>query len=124
MAISTKHIYRAKHILIMCLVLFALIPCMLKGAFLNTLSLDYAKPFNKSKTTTQLNSCQYYQDKSQQISSAEQKKINKKTNSLTISTGLYYITRSIKKYSKYSLDFSGNSPPKYILYKRLKLDVA
>jgi hypothetical protein len=56
-------------------VLFTLSPCIVKEAFFNVVSVDYAKPLNKAKTIT-LNSCQYWQNKGQQLSIFKQSEIN------------------------------------------------
>lgn len=118
------YIRNAKHILLMCFILFALSPCIVKEVLFGPAIVEYAKPLNKSKTTTQTNSCQYSQTENQQISVVKQTKINKQTEPVDFLASQPFVARSAKILGKYSKTFSGNSLPKYILYKRLKLDIA
>lgn len=121
---TTRHIKNTKHILTLCFALFALSSCIVKETVLGAVNLNYAKPLNKSKTTTQVNSCEYSQNEHQHISTVKKVKISKKTQPVCFSDNLYFLKRPDKAYHKYSKNTSGSSPPKYILYKRLKLDVA
>lgn len=104
-------------------ILFALSPCIVKEALLEMANVEYSKPLNKSKTTTQVNSCQYFQNASRQISTIKNANISKQTAPVCFSDNLYFFVSSDKT-GKYSKNTSGNSPPKYILYKCLKLDIA
>lgn len=113
-----------KHIFWVWFALFALSPCVVKEAIFNVVNAEYSQPLNKSKTTAPTNSCQYSQNDKQQVSVVKQSKINKQTEPAEVAKNLFFVVRSIGINTNYSNTTSGNSPPKYILYKRLKLDVA
>ncbi len=121
---TENHIRNTKHILLMWVVLFSLSPCIVKEALFSSASVGYAKPLNKSKTTAPTNSCQYSLNENQQVSVVKQSKINKQIEPTDFSEKRLFVIRSTKIHGNYSKTFSGNGPPKYILYKRLKLDVA
>ncbi|MDD3772229.1 MAG: hypothetical protein RBT46_01530 [Weeksellaceae bacterium] len=121
---TKNHIRNTQHIVLMWFVLFALSPCVVKEAFFGISNTEYAKPFNKTRTITPTNSCQYSQNEKQQISVVKQSDINKEIEPFVVSENLFFAVRSIKINNKYSKNSSGNSPPKYILYKRLKLHIA
>lgn len=120
---TTSHIRTARHILLMWFVLFALSPCIVKETLFSGINVEYAQPLNKSKTTTPTNSCQYSQNDNRQISVVKQSNINKQTEPVDISGNQHWIARSAKIYGNHSKTFPGNSPPKYILYKRLKIAI-
>lgn len=121
---ATGYIKHMNHILLMSLMLFALSPCVVKGGWFGSVNVEYAKSLNKSKATTQANSCQYSRITDQLTSTVKQAKINNRKEPGGFSGDLCFEIRCDKEYSKYSKTSSGSSPPKYILYKRLKLDVA
>lgn len=121
---AKPHIGNVKHIVLMWFVLFALSPCVVKEALFSVANVEYAKPTNKTKTTAPTNACQYSQNDNQQISVTRKANIGNHTEPADVSVNLFFVVRSIGINTKYSKTFSGNSPPKYILYKRLKLDVA
>jgi len=121
---AKSHIKKLKHILCVYFALFALSPCVVKEALFSVANVEYAKPLNKTKTTAPTSSCQYSQNDKQQISVVKQSKINKQTEPAEVSEILFFVVRSVGINTNYPKTTSGNSPPKYILYKRLKLDVA
>lgn len=121
---AKSNIKNLKHLLWVCFAFFALSPCVVKEALFSVADAEYAKPLNKSKTTAPTNSCQYSQNENQQISVVKQSKINKQTEPDEVTENLFFVVRSVGINTNYSKTTSGNSPPKYILYKRLKLDVA
>lgn len=105
-------------------VLFSLAPCSVKSSFLTSIDIEHSLPFNKTKTTHSSNysSC----DVSHSVTNTS------KEYNTTISTQFnfskdkvhpFILTTVPKKYHFEKLT-SGNSPPLYILYKRLKLDLA
>ncbi|MBA9079833.1 hypothetical protein FHS90_004574 [Rufibacter quisquiliarum] len=124
MPLQTSHIYKIRHLLLVCLVLLGLMPCGVKEALLGTVNVDYVKALNGSKTTAPFNSCQYTQSTDPLLSAVRQSKILKQAEPICFSCARFFLTRSAKTNHRCSPDYSGNSPPKYILYKRLKLDVA
>ena len=117
-----KHICTAKHLLTMCFFLFALSSCAVKESLLGLVQTDYAKPTNRSQTTTQNGFCSYTVATGKEVSVTNHSKIKyrKETELLTASFVGIFPHRTKTSYLK---TFSGNSPPKYILYKRLKLPI-
>ncbi|MDH6250408.1 hypothetical protein M2347_000135 [Chryseobacterium sp. H1D6B] len=109
----------------MLVVVFSLSPCSLKRELLAIFDIQYISSLNKVKTT----SPQTYTCDSVNESSSNRISISK--NSLKSKENKYFIsfdalshpkenTISQNNYSGYS---TGNSPPKYILFKRLKLNL-
>lgn len=119
-----SHIKKIRHIVLMWFVLFSLSPCTVKEALSQVVSMDYAKPLNKSKTIAPTSSCSYSQNDNQQISVVKKAKIYKEIEPVQVVNNLCFTVLSSKGYNDYSKTSSGNSPPKYILYKRLKIDIA
>ena len=119
-----NYIKNFRRIILMWFVLFSLSPCTVKEVFFTSINIDYSKPLNKSKTTTQTSSCAYSQNESQQISVVKKSKINKQIEPVDFTHNQYFAVHSVKIDNDYSKTSSGNSPPKYILYKRLKIDIA
>lgn len=124
MSKKRKHIKYLKHIVLILFLLFSLSPCTVKEALFHSVNTDYAKPLNKSRTTTPTSSCSYSQNDNKQISVVKKAKINKEIESFNSVNNLCFAILSVKVYNDYSKTSSGNSPPKYILYKRLKIDIA
>lgn len=116
-----KNIVRLQHILLLCLTWFALTPCKVKESWLSVVDISYAQPLKSA--TTSVNSCQYFQSENIQTSSHEQSKVlrNQKTTHFYKFNAFATIEKSSS--SEDSKQFFGHSPPKYILYKRLKLDI-
>ena len=116
-----KHICTLKHLLTMCLLLFALSSCAVKESLLGLVQTDYAKPTNRSQTTTQNGFCIYTVATGKEVSVDNHVKIKTRKDS-AFTENLIEIghKKNLKSYFK---TFSGNSPPKYILYKRLKLHI-
>lgn len=113
-----------RHIVLMWFVLFSLSPCTVKEALFHSVNTDYAKPLNKSKTTVPTSSCSYSQNDNKQISVVKKSEISKQIEPVDVADKPYFAVLSTKVYNDYSKTSSGNSPPKYILYKRLKIDIA
>ncbi len=108
----------------MCFVLFSLAPCLVKEVWFSTANIDYSKPLNNSKTTSQANVCQHASQERRHISAAKKSNFLKRAGTVELSGKQYFASHSVKIEYGYSKSFSGNSPPRYILYKRLKIDVA
>jgi len=119
---TDNHIKNARHILLMCFVWFALSPCIVKNVLFSAANMEYTQPLNKTKTPA--NSCQYAQNDIQQVSVAKRTNSNKPIKPVNVSANRYYIAHSAKIPGNYSGTFPDNGPPKYILYKQLKLDLA
>lgn len=118
-----KHIRTAKHLFLTCFLLFALSSCAVKESFLGMVLTDYTKPTNRSQTTTQNGFCSYNIATGKEASVTDHSKIKCRKES-DFFTGNYVLDIYSKKSTQFfSKTFSGNSPPKYILYKRLKLPI-
>lgn len=107
----------------MCFVLFALSPCVVKSALFGVVNVEYIKPTNKAKTSTQTSICQY--SSAENIESSTEKATNfflsvKPTDS---TNNHLFVVRKIDIFDNFFACFLGNSPSKYILFKRLKLDI-
>ncbi|WP_426278810.1 hypothetical protein ACN9MN_06155 [Chryseobacterium sp. S-02] len=118
------HIHFYKAITILSLLAFSLSPCSVKRDVLNIFDIQYFGTLNKVKATAASTAnC----DASFQNSSATSKvKAHKKVQQLDFSfhVNLYLKNPGAEKtLPSYSKTTTGNSPPKYILFKRLKLDL-
>lgn len=118
-----SHINNFRRVVLMCFVLFSLSPCTVKKALFTSANADYAKPLNKSRTITPTNSCSYSQNESQQISIVKKSKVNKQIEPVGVFDNQHFAVYSVIICNNYSNTTSGNSPPKYILFKRLKIDI-
>lgn len=119
----TKHIITTKHLLWVCFMVFAFSTCAVKDVFYSFINLEYSKPLNKSKTSLNGSSCQYTQVNTTETSIVQQSEIAREFDCNEVAQKPTFDIRSKQLSSADLLHFSGNSPPKYILYKRLKLDV-
>lgn len=117
-----SHIKALKHILLVWLVLFSLAPCSVKEVF-NGVLYSSQKPLNKTKTALIEAGCEIspraYREKSVSQSEAGR----------TVIPMLFFGAKKAESrpavfFEGFSGIYSGNSPPKYILYKRLKVDAA
>ena len=120
MCAAKSFIRNANRILLIGLVLLALGPCVVKEALFSVANTAYTKPLNKTRAIP-TNACQYVQHDNQQL--VKESNRNRQIESSHLSDKYYVVARSTKIAGKYWKTFSGNSPPKYILYKRLKIDV-
>jgi len=102
----------------MWLILFALTPCTVKAAFLDSLEVAYQKPLNQSKTTV-ANSCPYAFETLRTVSHSKEVKVVDGAKQVGfLNKNLARPTTPTKKFKEDNLS---NSPPKYILYKQLKI---
>lgn len=108
----------------MCFIVFALSPCTIKDILNDVAYTEFARSFNKSKTTTSGNSCTYGQNAYQLASATEIKKINEKKEPGYFQRSKTFISFSFHNSKGNPKAFSGTSPPKYILYRCLKIDLA
>lgn len=121
MLTTAIHIRNLKHTIMMCFLLFALSSCAVKESILGLMHTDYAKPTNRTQTTSQNGFCSYTVVTGKEVSVNNHAKI-KTQKGFVFKGNLIEIFRK-KNTESYSKTFSGNSPPKYILYKRLKLHI-
>ncbi len=122
MSSAKAHISFYKTIAIMLLLAFSLSPCSVKRDLLDIFDLQYAGTLNKVKTTTASNTT--CDSAFQNSSAASAFKADVKLKKTDFYFNLY-LKNPVEKGSflKYTKKTTGNSPPKYILFKRLKLDL-
>ncbi|PKF74028.1 hypothetical protein CW752_11525 [Chryseobacterium sp. PMSZPI] len=112
-----------KAIIMMLVLVFSLSPCSVKRDVLDIFDIQYISGLNKVKATSGFSvSCDANSNTSSGIS------ISKAETKLKNKDFLYVklIVKSPKKktfLNEYSGHTTGNSPPKYILFKRLKLSM-
>jgi len=120
-----KHLQSCRHSLLIWFLLFSLSPCTTKGLVFTITPIDFVKPFNKTKAVSQNSLCQYLTS-DHQYSSSKRKAtpgdLVKPTSFSHIYENIYYFL--IIKYDHNSTTSSGSSPPKYILFKKLKIHLA
>jgi|SRR5690606_22445313 lysozyme family protein len=111
-----------KQIFLLCLILFSFVPCTIKEYFANSFEINYQKPINKNRATnTALTFCQYT-DTASLSKLTTQKKIVDDQLSTSVFIEFNAATLASKITSiKHNQNYSGNSPPQYILYKRMKI---
>lgn len=112
-----------KAIIMMLVLVFSLSPCSVKRNVLDLFDIQYISGLNKVKTTSGPSfSCDT-------ASASSQVSVSKSRS--TRLTGSFMYSNTVAKnireeklfFNKYSGHSTGNSPPKYILFKRLKLSL-
>ena len=121
---SRVHMKTYKAIITMLVLVFSLSPCSVKRNVLDIFDIQYISGLNKVKTTSSLSFSCDAASASSGISALKNKVQKRYRDSFS---GFYSGTGnpveekiSFNEYSGYS---TGNSPPKYILFKRLKLNL-
>lgn len=114
--------YRA--IVMMLIVAFSLSPCSLKRDVLDIFDIQHISALNKIKTTApSFSGCESFNSSSKVSVS----KSDFKFKGIALSDFLQSVNLNSEKHTfsqkSYSGNTSGNSPPKYILFKRLKLNL-
>ncbi len=117
------HMKTYKAFLTMLILVFSLSPCSVKRDVLSILDIQYISGLNKVKITFgSVLSCDGTTENSTSKSSVS--KTNRKHQNREFSLPsdrLSFFIDDADRFSSYSGKVSGNSPPKYILFKRLKL---
>lgn len=117
------HMKTYKALLVVLILAFSLSPCSVKRDVLSIFDIQYISGLNKVKITSgSVLSCDGTTENSTSKSSVS-KTIRKQQNgesSLPSNKPSFFIDDA-NRFSSYSGKVSGNSPPKYILFKRLKL---
>lgn len=118
------HMKTYKAIIMMLILAFSLSPCSVKRNVLDIFDIQYISGLNKVKTTSNLISSCDFTSISSKIS------VSKTVIKAKHSNAFLDFTGSVKNIQEGNLtfnDYSGhtteNSPPKYILFKRLKLNL-
>lgn len=108
----------------MCFIVFALSPCIVKGSISEVVSVEYTKPLNKTKTTVQTTSCQASQEDNLITVATVKVEISQDVDFTPAPSLSEFLTQDSEIIDGPSFLTSGNSPPKYILFKRLKIALA
>jgi len=119
--VSQKKLLRIT--LLLC-VLFSLAPCSVKSSFFTVLDVEHSLPFNKTKTTqiSSFSDCSL----SQSVVSITKQYSKTAPDLFNFSDDKEHLffSNTVSKKHHFEKLTSGNSPPLYILYKRLKLNLA
>lgn len=109
-----------RYIFLMCFILFSLTPCLVKESIAEIFDINYEKPLSKSRTNLPLNFCQYSTLESKRFSVGQHQSDRKSVPvSVLFSRKVHLPTLAVC--SDVLEIHSGNGPPIYILYKRLKV---
>lgn len=118
------HIRTCKAVITMLILVFSLSPCSVKRNVLDIFDIQYISGLNKVKTTSGLSlQCDTPTTSSKISVSKSETKYKYKDSFLDINTIVRNTGEENVGFNKYSGHTTGNSPPKYILFKRLKLNL-
>ncbi|UWX61067.1 hypothetical protein N0B40_02070 [Chryseobacterium oranimense] len=125
MPISGNHIKNYKALILVFVLVFSLSPCSLKRDFLSIFDIQHISGLNKVKITSSAASCVFSAETSSSRINLSKAYAKLKNIGFIFHSGTDLSFREEKiTFQKYSGHTSGNSPPKYILFKRLKLTPA
>lgn len=97
--------------------------CSAKQGFFKALHLEHSSPVNKTKTTVPTNTCAYVLTKNQsQLSSVSKNKKKQLRFVFNFNTSSFEKKATYSTSSEREKSFE-NKPPKYILFKRLKISI-
>ncbi|KFF29424.1 hypothetical protein IQ37_05225 [Chryseobacterium piperi] len=119
------HMKIYKTIITVLVLIFSLSPCSIKRNLLDIFDIEYINTFNKVKITYQASGCSGSTEfkSTKTIVSKGDLKSDHHPFSFRI-PAFCFSTEGQKSLNNYSGYTSGNSPPKYILFKRLKISMA
>ncbi|WP_223605826.1 hypothetical protein [Chryseobacterium sp. OSA05B] len=114
-----------KALIMMLILVFSLSPCSVKRDLLSIFDIQYISGLNKVKITDSVQSyaCDSVTERSSSQVSASKSILKSKEHKYFTDTVPSPEEGKIRFQNKYSGTTTGNSPPKYILFKRLKLHV-
>ncbi|WP_184556164.1 hypothetical protein [Chryseobacterium sediminis] len=113
-----------KAVITMLILAFSLSPCSVKRNVLDIFDIQYISGLNKVKITSSLSSSCDAASASTKISVSKaniQKQYKDSFSNFYSSAGVFDDKKIF--FNEYSGHSTGNSPPKYILFKRLKLNL-
>lgn len=121
---SGVHMKTYKAIITMLILVFSLSPCSVKRNVLDIFDIQFISGLNKIKTTSSLSFSCDSASASSRISVSKNKTQSQYRNPFSdfSSTTGNSVEKKIS-FNNYSGHSTGNSPPKYILFKRLKLNL-
>ncbi|BAP32731.1 uncharacterized protein CHSO_3694 [Chryseobacterium sp. StRB126] len=118
------HIRTYKAIITMLILVFSLSPCSVKRDVLDIFDIQYISGLNKVKTTSGLSlNCDISSTSSKIPISKTYARIKQKGSFLNFNVSSKNTGEENLNFNTYSGRTTGNSPPKYILFKRLKLNL-
>ena len=125
MQITGTHMKNYKALIMMLILAFSLSPCSVKRDLLDIFDVQYISGLNKVKITdsVQSYSCDNVTERFSGRASASKNILKPSGNQYFTDTVPSPEEGKIRFQNKYSGTTTGNSPPKYILFKRLKLHV-
>lgn len=121
---AESHIRSLKLIGSLWLIIFALSPCTVKDLFFYSVNTANEKPLNKSRATPVISFCSISNQESLLVSAPKGTKTNKELEPLDLVDQSIFDQHAYRHFHHFSKETFGNSPPKYILYKRLKIAAA
>jgi hypothetical protein len=121
---SGLHMKTYKAVIMMLVLVFSLSPCSVKRNVLDIFDIQYISGLNKVKTTSSLSSSCNTASVSTRVSVSKAKIQEQYKDSFS---NFYSIAKNSAEkkifFNEYSGHSTGSSPPKYILFKRLKLNL-
>ncbi|MEG0926943.1 hypothetical protein [Chryseobacterium sp.] len=122
---NTKvHMKTYRAIITMLILVFSLSPCSVKRNVLDIFDIQYISGLNKVKTTSGLSqNCDIATHSSKTSVSKTEARISDKKFFFAFDFTTSNIGEEKIFFNEYSGHTTGNSPPKYILFKRLKLSM-
>lgn len=118
------HMKTYKAVIMMLILAFSLSPCSVKRNVLDIFDIQYISGLNKVKTTSNPASNCDFSSTSSKISVSKNVVKDKHSNIFSNFTAAVENTQYVNlTFNDYSGHSTGNSPPKYILFKRLKLNL-
>ncbi|MCV9927193.1 hypothetical protein OIU83_05995 [Flavobacterium sp. LS1R49] len=125
---KNKRAYRKniRLVVILLAVVFALAPCSVKSSLFSVFDIEYFQTLNKNQTTqTGVSYCEVQESSfNQSESSVEKLKKQIPVLPVSISQNQISLTTPLHRKHIYVNVTAVNKPPLYILYKRLKFDLA
>lgn len=112
-----------KAIITMLILTFSLSPCSVKRNVLDIFDIQYISGLNKVKTTSGPSSSCDAGSVSSQISVSKTQAVKSKGFLFSFNPKAKNRKEEEISFNEYSGHSTGNSPPKYILFKRLKLNL-
>lgn len=118
------HMKTYKAIITMLILVFSLSPCSVKRDVLDIFDIQYISGLNKVKITSGLSlNCDTSTTSSKTSISKAKAEYKRKDYLLDVNARAKNKGEANLNFNKYSGRTTGNSPPKYILFKRLKLNL-
>ena len=115
-----------RHFIWLVIALFSLAPCSVKEQWLSQINIEHNSSTNKVKTT-QVSTSICSEPVQSSISDTDVHKKQEKRfsrSNLGIENRSLFVARTELKTPYFLSENQGNSPPKYILYQRLKISLA